>query len=66
MREKRLSFKGAVNDAIRAGLGGKSRSRFRQRTFALGFRPDISYDKALQIASRLDDEELARKLAIGK
>ncbi len=62
MREKGLTFKQAVNDAIRAGLAPRSVSRFVQRTFALGFRPDVNYDKALSIAAGLEDEERTSKL----
>ena len=61
-----LTFKAAVNQAIRAGLSPKSSKPFRQRTFAMGFRPNVSYDKALQIASSLEDEELLRKLSQGR
>ncbi len=66
MREKRISFKEAVNGAIRAGLGRKGSGTFRQRTFAMGFRPEIDYDKALQMAAALEDQELIHKLAVGK
>ncbi|MFN2592489.1 MAG: antitoxin [Candidatus Dormibacteria bacterium] len=61
-----LSFKDAVNQAIRAGLAPKRRKPFRQRTFDLGLRPEISYDKALQLAAAVEDQELARKLSLGK
>ncbi len=66
MRQEGLSFKEALNRALRAGLSPRARSRFRQRTFAMGFRPDIPYDKTLQIAAGLEDQELLRKLALGK
>ena len=66
MAEQHLTFKEAVNQAIRTGLAPKQREPFRQRTFDLGFRPDISYDKALQLASAVEDQELVRKLSLGK
>jgi Arc/MetJ family transcription regulator len=67
MRTRGITFKEAVNHAIRAGLkpSGRSRGRFRQRTADLGSRPDVNYDKALQLAASLDDEEILRKLAAG-
>lgn len=65
MAEKHLSFKEAVNQAIRAGLSPRRREPFRQRTFDLGFRPDVSYDKALQLAAAVEDEEIVRKLSLG-
>ncbi|HYR61359.1 MAG TPA: antitoxin [Actinomycetota bacterium] len=66
MVEQHLTFKDAVNRAIRAGLAPPSREPFRQRTFDLGFRPEIPYDKALQLAAAVEDQELARKMALGK
>lgn len=61
-----LSFKAAVNQAIRAGLAPRAAKTFRQRTFSMGFRPNVSYERALQIASNLEDEELLRKLSQGR
>lgn len=66
MAERGITFKEALNHAIRAGLGRRSRRRFRQRTFAMGFRPDIPYEKSLRLAAQLEDEEILRKLSIGK
>jgi hypothetical protein len=66
MREKGISFKQAVNQAIRAGLAGRRQARFRQRSFSMGFRPDINYDKALQIAAAVENEELVHKFALTK
>ncbi len=66
MRREGLTFKAALNRAIRAGVAPRQPRRFRQRTFAMGFRPDIPYDRALQLAANLEDQELLRKLAVGK
>lgn len=66
MSERGLSFKEAVNLAIRAGLGSRPRRRFRQQTHSMGFRPEIAHDKALQLAGELENEEILRKLALGK
>ncbi len=65
LRERDVTFKEVVNDAIRAGLKGPTgkRTRFRQRTFALGTRKNFSWDKALEMASAIEDEELIRKMA---
>ena len=65
MRERSISFKQAVNDAIRAGLAPRSAAAFRKRFFSMGFRPKINYDRALQLAAALEDEELIHKLALG-
>jgi hypothetical protein len=70
MRERDVSFKEIVNDALRMGLRGpvaSRRKRFKQRTFAMGpAAPGFNWDKALQIASRLEDEEIMRKMATEK
>lgn len=63
MREQNLTFRQAINQAIRAGLGAPAGEPFKQRVFAMGFRPEINYDRALHIAAALEDEEIARKLA---
>ena len=67
MRERGLSFKQAVNEAIRRGFGTRVRSpRFRTPVFNMGFDPAIRWDKALSLANALEDDELARKLATRK
>ncbi len=67
MLRDEISFKEAINRAIRKGLRPASRRRgFRQRTYAMGFDPAIPYDKTLQLAGQLEDQELLRKLAAGK
>lgn len=67
MRERGLSFKQAVNDAIRAGLAAPAASApARTPTFRMGFEPALPWDKALRLAAELEDEELARRLAARK
>ena len=65
MTERGVSFKQAVNDAIRAGLQPARRSSFRTPTAALG-QPTVSLDRALSLAADLEDEELVRKHRAGK
>jgi hypothetical protein len=66
MRERGVSFKVALNDAIRAGLVARTASReFRTPTADLG-RPTVNLDRALQLAAELEDEELVRKQRVGK
>jgi hypothetical protein len=63
MRERGLSFKGAVNAAIRAGAAAPARRRpFRTHTYDMGL-PAVPVDKALRFAAELEDEALIRKLA---
>lgn len=66
MRERGLSFKDAVNEAIRAGLGPTEPGAGRYTTpRALGpARVDIA--KALGLAGALEDEALNRRLAEGR
>ena len=57
MRERGLSFKQALNEAVRAGLVRRDSpaAPFRQRTFQLG-RPRVDLTKALALAGELDDQ----------
>ncbi len=67
MRERGLSFKEAVNQAVRAGLAPSRRGkRSRTQTFRMGFDPSVPWDQALRLAGELEDEELTRKLAARK
>ena len=63
MRERRLSFKGAVNEAIRTGLGSRPASTWSPTTPVGMGAPLIPLDKALLLAAQLEDDELVRKLA---
>jgi hypothetical protein len=66
MRERGLSFKDAINGAIRAGLGPATpgdRSYTTPRTLGPS-RVDVT--KALSVAGELEDETLARRLTEGR
>jgi hypothetical protein len=66
MRERGLSFKEAVNFAIRSGIAEpKPAGAERTPTFDLGV-PQVPLEKALRLAGELEDEELVRKLALRK
>ena len=67
-RHQGISFKQALNQAVRAGLAPPRRSarRFTQLTQAMSLRPDVNLDKALRLATALEDEELVRKLELRK
>jgi hypothetical protein len=68
MRERGVSFKVAINDAVRSGLGGSASSvrRYRMPTAPLGVRPGVNLDKALALAGEMEDAEILRKLELGK
>lgn len=65
MRERGLTFKEAVNEAIRAGATGSSRPAGRQFPTADMGEPLIDVTKALRLAGELEDQELAARLARG-
>ncbi len=61
MRERQISFKQALNDAIRRGAQRRpAPAVFETRTADLGV-PSVNLDRALQIAGELEDEELIRR-----
>jgi hypothetical protein len=67
-RQRGISFKQALNQAVRAGLGPAHRSArpFTQPTQAMALRPGVNLDKALQLAAALEDEEVVRRLELRK
>ena len=56
MRERGVTFKDAVNDAVRAGLNRRPAQAppFKQRAFHMG-APLVDLTKALALAHELDD-----------
>ena len=60
MKERGISFKNALNEALRTGLRrekhGRTR-RFVQKSFHLGQGQDLHWDKALAIAEAMEDKE---------
>lgn len=68
MKERGISFKEALNSALRAGLaqGSPRKRRFAQKTFPLGAEQNFRWDKALVASDAMEDEELSRKLALRK
>lgn len=67
-RERGISFKEALNANVRRGLasGEASARPYRIRTRGLGVKPGVNLDKALALASELEDAEAVRKLALRK
>jgi len=62
MAERGVSFKQALNDAIRDGVPVQREPVAPPtRTASLGV-PAVNLDKALQLATELEDEELVRKM----
>lgn len=66
MRERGVSFKVALNDAIRSGVTQQTSTQpFSTRTFPMG-EPAVNLDRTLQIAAQFDDDHLIRKMHGGK
>ena len=66
MRERGLSFKEAVNEAIRSGLGPVEPAD-RSYTMSRSLGPArVDLVKALGLAGDLEDEALARRVAEGR
>ena len=68
MKERGISFKEALNSAVRAGLtqGRSKRSNFVQQSYSLGSDQNFRWDKALEAAAAMEDEELSRKFSLRK
>jgi hypothetical protein len=69
MRERGISFKQVLNEALRAALtdvASASGTPYELLTYRMGFRPEIALDKALSLAAAAEDEEIARKLSLRK
>ena len=65
-----VSLTRMLNRTLRAGLAPprketSKRGPFKQGTFRMGV-PRVGIDKALALAAALEDEEIARKLSLGK
>jgi hypothetical protein len=60
-----MTFKDAINDAIRSGVSDSSeRGPFRTETAALG-ESSVDLDRALSIVAGLEDDDLIRKMRAG-
>ncbi len=69
MRERALTFKEALNGALREALAegmGSEAAAYELPTFAMGFRPEIDLDRALALAAADEDTEIERKLSLRK
>jgi hypothetical protein len=67
-RHRNLSFKAALNNTVRVGLaaergGGRL---YQVPTRPMRLRPGVDLTHGLRLADSLEDEEIARKLALRK
>ena len=67
-RERGVSFKVAINDAVRAGLAANTSAAksFHVQARPLGVRSGVDLGKALSLAGELEDAEILRKLDLRK
>ena len=64
MRERGLTFKEAINEAVRSGAGSGPPMEVDFPTYDMG-EPAVDITKALRLAGELEDQELAARLARG-
>jgi len=67
-RQRRVSFRSAINGAIRAGLATEIEAKrsYREKSRDLGVQPGIDLTKALRLAAALEDDATIQKLALRK
>jgi hypothetical protein len=69
-RSEKTSLAKLVNETLRRGLAAASQSKsrkipYREKTYSMG-PPLVDLTKALALAAQLEDEEIIKKLALGK
>lgn len=66
METKGLTFKEALNRAVRQGLAEDAPTPGpRTRIAAMGV-PRVNLDKAMALAAEMEDDDIRRRLALGK
>ncbi|CAN5489811.1 antitoxin [soil metagenome] len=67
-RQRGISFKAAINAAVRAGLATavEPQRPYREKSRPLGVRPGVDLTKALRIAASLEDDATTVELALRK
>lgn len=65
MAERGVSFKRALNDAIRSGAQPSTAPPFQTRARSMG-EPRVDLSRALQVAAEDEDAELIRRMRAGQ
>jgi hypothetical protein len=67
-RRHGISFKEAVNSNLRRGLaaGEPAVVAYRVQPRPMRAKPELDLDQARHLADRLEDEEVLRKMSVGK
>ncbi|HET8929501.1 MAG TPA: hypothetical protein VFN21_02470 [Acidimicrobiales bacterium] len=68
MRERGTGFKETINEILRRGLHAETPTpaRYEVPVFDAEIRPGVDLDKALALAAAMEDDEILRKLSVGK
>jgi len=67
MRERGTGLKETINELLRRGLRSDAMpTPYESPTFSSGVRPGVDLTKATALAAQLEDEEIIRKLEMGK
>lgn len=66
MREHGVSFKQALNDAIRAGDPDATRGPREYTTARRMGTPTVPLERALQLSGELEDDEIIRRMRTGQ
>ena len=67
IKERRSLLRSAqFSVAIWSDTGETQRRSFVQRSYSLGSDQNFRWDKALQVAAAIEDEELSRKFSLRK
>lgn len=68
MHERGAGFKETINDLLRRGLrsDAPTTTHYEIPVFDATIRPGVDLDKALALAAALEDDEILRKLSLGK
>jgi hypothetical protein len=67
-RRQGISFKEAVNSSLRRGLtrSAPAAAPYRVKPRRMKAKPGLDLDQARDVADRLEDEEVLRKMSVGK
>lgn len=67
-QQRRISYKTAINAAIRAGLSPAADGPrpYREKVRTIGVLPGVDLTKALDVAANLEDAATMQKLALRK
>lgn len=64
--QRGVSIRTVINDELRRTTHPAAEEAYVLPTFPLGVRADLDLDRALRLASELEDEETLRKLELRK